>query len=285
MAWNVPTNRETVVKKPSRSGVKAVAFAVAAAAVVGGVVAWLVLGGGDAEKKSVGKTRSGMIKEAKPNLRAQTEAAEKAPEPKFPGAPLDWDKPYPPQAYWPDGRLKQHSRYVKVITNMPSRASMSVEEFTFKCQADRDVAGMMLVEPGEMLIGEREFGEAFVERFLESLKTPIIIDDENDTPFQKELKASVIEMRKELKARHDAGENIAEVMNETRKQLQELGLYREEIKKMVREAQQEHGEEFTEQDEKDLISAANQMLEDRGCKPLRMPKMFIETVELQQDKE
>jgi len=194
--------------------------------------------------------------------------------------PDDWAKPYPPQAYWPDGRLKKYSRYVKVITNSVSRASMSVEEKTFTNYAERDIAGMLLVEPGDTLVGDYTYDESFTERFLESLKTEIPDSDE-DTPFQKELKQAVRETKKELKARYDKGENLAEIMAETRKQFKELGLYREDIQRMVDEAKSERGDDLTEQDEKDLIEAANKMLEERGCKPLELPQAFIEQLELQ----
>lgn len=201
---------------------------------------------------------------------------------RFPGLkiPDDWEKPYPPQAYWPDGRLKQHSRYVKVITNKVNWASLSVEERTFKNHAERDIAGALLIEPGEELVGDYEYGEWFTESFLESLKHPMV-EDKDDTPFQKELRRAVEETKKELKKRYDEGEDLAAIMNETRKQMKELALYREEVRSMVEDVREKSGGELTEQDEKDLIDAANKMLEDRGCKPLELPHAFLEKIELE----
>ena len=193
--------------------------------------------------------------------------------------PDDWDKPYPPQAYRPDGTLKRYSKYVHVVTNKRSKISMSLAELTFSQSSDRAISNLLTVRPGEQLVGDITYDEGFMRRFLKSLETPIVIDEQNDTAVQKELKRLVIETRNDLKARHDAGEDIVAIMNETRQQLRELGIYREEIKKMVSDARKQSGE-MSEQDERDLIAAANKMLADRGCEPLRDPRIFLQHVEM-----
>lgn len=199
---------------------------------------------------------------------------------KHPGLeiPDNWDKPYPPQAYRPDGSLMRHSRYVKVITNKVSAAMKSIEELTFENVADRDIAIALNTEPGELLVGDYEFGEKFVADFLESIKHPIL-PEKDDTEEQKVLKQWVVEAKKELKAKYDAGEDIAEIMNETRRQYKELGLYREELHQLVEQAKKDSGGELTDDDEADLVKAANKMLEERGCKPLALPDAFIEKLE------
>lgn len=251
------------------------------------LAAWWLLKPGDSAPAQGAKSKPrSTIKEVTPAAAPKPVEVKKSNaevlRARFPGLkiPNDWAKPYPPQAYWPDGRLKEHSRYVRVITNKPSRASMSVEELTFKNHAERDIAGALLIDPGEELVGDYTYGESFVESFLESLKHPMV-EDKDDTPFQKELRKAVEETKKELKQRYDAGEDLAAIMNETRKQMKELALYREEIRQMVEKAKAEHGDDYTEQDEKDLIDAANMMLQDRGCKPLELPHAFLEKIELE----
>ena len=290
MSWNKPIGESKPQKKETQSGVKLGRGILAGLCFVAlaGAAVWFVVGRGanDTPAQSTEHKARGTIKEVTPAAAPKPVEAKKSNAEilrgRFPGLkiPDDWSKPYPPQAYWPDGRLKQHSRYVKVITNKVSRASMSVEELTFKNYAERDIAGALLIDPGEELVGDYVYGESFVESFLESLKHPMV-EDKDDTPFQKELRKAVEETKKELKQRYDAGEDIAAIMNETRKQMKELALYREEIKKMVDDAKAEHGDEYTEQDEKDLIDAANKMLEDRGCKPLELPQAFLEKIELE----
>jgi hypothetical protein len=67
-------------------------------------------------------------------------------------------------------------------------------------------------------------------------------------------------------------------MADTRRQLQELGLYRNELKEMVKEMLDDGN--LTDKDYEDLIAAANQMLDDRGCKPLELPKTFKRYVQM-----
>ena len=290
--WNRSSANQPKVTKKSGKKFSLLHGLIAGVVVVvlGFAVLAIFSGGEDAPKAKAEKDR-GLIKEVTPAAAPTNKVvkvAKKEPtnaerlRAKFAWAnikiPDDWDKPYPPQAYWPDGRLKQHSRFVKEETIVWDKATRPIQETTFSNQADRDIAGMLLIEPGNRLVGHIEFDKSFDDEFRDSLKTPIVIDKENDTPAQQDLKQLVIETRKELKERMDKGESVAEIMNETRKQLEELGLYREEIKKMVDDVKDQHGEEFTEQDEKDLIGAANKMLEERGCKPLELPSVFLEQI-------
>ena len=288
MSWNKPSGETKPQKMETQSGVKLGRGILAGLCFVAlaGVAVWFIVGQDESTEKVKQRKSPRTIKEVTPAAAPKPVEVKKSNaevlRARFPGLkiPNDWAKPYPPQAYWPDGRLKEHSRYVRVITNKPTRASMSVEELTFKNHAERDIAGALLIDPGEELVGDYTYGESFVESFLQSLKEPMVYD-KDDTPFQKELRKAVEETKKELKQRYDAGEDLAAIMNETRKQMKELALYREEIRKMVDDAKAEHGDEYTEQDEKDLIDAANKMLEDRGCKPLELPQAFLEKIELE----
>ena len=258
--------------------------------VAGGLVCVLAVGAyfaffSGSEKPQVEKAEKerGRIKEvtpaAAPKPKEQPKPKAYALQKRYPelNIPDSWDKPYPPQAYRADGSLKRHSRYVTVITNSIPEWMKSVEERTFKNIAERDIAMTLNMEPGDMLVGEYKYGEKFVKDFLESLKTPVEFKDD-DTEEQRAMKEWVIEAKKELKAKYDAGEDIAEIMNETRRQYQELGLYRVEIQQMVNKAMKENEGKFTEQDKIDLIKAANLMLEDRGSKPLALPESFVERV-------
>ena len=290
MGWNgsggnsTPQKPKAAAKKPSPiRGL--VAGAVLVAAVIGCYFAFF--SGAEKPQKVVEQKKPSRIKEVKPAPAPKAKPVqEKKPSAvdllraKYPGEiPPGWNKPYHPGAYRKDGTLKRYSRYIRVITN--EAVAASIEDRTFSNFAERDIASMLMVEPGETLVGDGQmYDDTFRENFIESLKTEIVIDKEKDTPMQQELKQAVAETRKELKARLDAGEDIVAIMNETRQQLRELGLYREEIKKMVDEMKAEHGDEFTEQDEVDLINAANQMLEERGCKHLELPAAFIEQVKM-----
>ena len=86
------------------------------------------------------------------------------------------------------------------------------------------------------------------------------------------------EMRKELKARLDAGEDIERTLVETRKELRTLGLYREELEEHLKEFAAE--KEMTERDMRDFVEAANMMLKERGAREIEMPEMLIRKLRL-----
>jgi hypothetical protein len=113
-------------------------------------------------------------------------------------------------------------------------------------------------------VGEMRYGQNFIKKFLRSCETPIVIT-KNDTPEIAELKNAVIDAKIELKARYDAGEDISEIMNQTRRDLVELGAYRKEIDDMVRSMRREKGQKLTSEDYQDIVDAANIMLKNRGC--------------------
>ena len=279
--WNgsggasTPQKPKVTAKKPSP--IRGIAAGlVVVAAVIGCYFAFF----SSSEKPLVEKAEKerGRIKEVTPAA-APTNRLPKAyalqkryPKLKIPD---DWDKPYPPDAYRADGSLKRHSRYVTVVTNHVPKSMLSLEERVFDNTAERDIAITLNTEPGDTFVGDYTYGKKFVKDFLDSLKDPVKFD-EKDTEEERILKEAVLEAKKELKARYDAGEDIAAIMNETRQQFQELGLYREEVKQMVRQAVKDSNGTFTEQDRMDLVKAANMMLEERGCKPLKLPRTFVE---------
>lgn len=169
-----------------------------------------------------------------------------------------------------NGRLhKVHS----IVTNSTRKTSVADRAFTQ--ESDLAIGYLLMVRPGQPLLGSgAEYYQTFTEDFLESLKTPIVIDKDDDDDI-KAMKADVIAIRKDLKARYDAGEDLVKVMRETRDQLQEIAIYRKDIEKMV----VEHGVNIdNQQDYDDLIGAANKMLEERGSEPLALPKAFRSTV-------
>ena len=204
------------------------------------------------------------------------------PRKKWPKAwkvPENWDKPYPPQAYREDGTLKQHSRYVKVITNRIDQMHRSLPEKVFRNGAEQHIGLLLSIEPGKLVVGEMKYGPNFVKKFLRSLETPIVIT-KDDTPEIAALKKAVIETKIELKDRYDAGEDIAEIMNQTRRELVELGVYRKEIDDMVRSIRREKGRELTAEDYQDIVNAANIMLNNRGCAPLKNQDLIIQKLKL-----
>ena len=290
MAWNRPSENGEAVSRPlqKRSGDRfPLKGAIIGAVVVlsAAVAAWW-LWPSEETRQDAASTKKNLIKEVTPAITTNAVVKEKtALQKRYPALniPDDWDKPYPPQAYWPDGRLKEHSRYVKVITNAV-RKSKALVESTFADSAERELAHLLLHDPGKMIRGRHVYDQRFVAKFLASLDKPIVIEPE-DSPRIAEVKQAVIEAKKELKARHDAGEDIAEVLNQSMADLKELSHYRQEIDNQILQIRKEKGDSLTDKDYQDLIGAANKMLEDRGCSPIRDQDLIIRRLRLHQPEE
>ena len=158
-----------------------------------------------------------------------------------------------------------------VITNKIDDAEKPIEERVFRHSSDQKIAGLLLMEPGEMMIGDASslFGKNFAKSFLRSLKAPIEILPEDDE-FTTELKMAVRDTRQELKSRLDAGEDIGALLLDEQKKLQELGLFKVELKSEIEKIAR--SEDLTEDEMNDFINAANKMLESRGGTPLSMPR-------------
>ena len=171
-----------------------------------------------------------------------------------------------------DGTLH---RVLGVVTNTPGK--FSIADKTFKHSADVELGNLLMVEPGDDLLGDTAgMYRGFNKEFDEALTEPIEYSDD-DTPIQREMKQAVNELRKELKDRRAKGEDIEKIMEDTRNQLKELSLYRQELEDEVRKLSTD---DLTQKDYEDLVAAANQMLKERGIKPLEMPSTVRHAIRL-----
>ena len=176
-----------------------------------------------------------------------------------------------------DGTLH---RVLGVVTNTPGK--FSIADKTFKHSADVELGNLLMVEPGDDLLGDTAgMYRGFNKEFDEALAEPIEYSDK-DTPMQRELKQAVNELRKELKDRRAKGEDVEKIMEDTRNQLKELSLYRQELEDEVRKLSTD---DLTQKDYEDLVAAANQMLKERGIKPLEMPSTVRHAIRLRKIQE
>ena len=176
-----------------------------------------------------------------------------------------------------DGTLH---RVLGVVTNTPGK--FSIADKTFKHSADVELGNLLMVEPGDDLLGDTDgMYRGFNKEFDEALTEPIEYSDD-DTPIQREMKQAVNELRKELKERRAKGEDIEKIMEDTRNQLKELSLYRQELEDEVRKLSTD---DLTQKDYEDLVAAANQMLKERGIKPLEMPSTVRHAIRLRKIQE
>lgn len=218
------------------------------------------------EKKIAG------IAEVSPAPAAPVKPEETRPEPPKPLPPQRIGETRDGKVLLPDGTL--HT--VKgVITSGVARVSLI--DRTFKHDTDCMLAHLLVVEPGEGFVGDSaSIYSGFEKEFLKTLDDPIVCD-KNDSDYVKELKRGVQALRQELLDARANGESIEKVLMETRDQLQQLGLYRQELEAQVVKMS---ADGMSQRDYDDLIAAANKMLEERGSKPLELPSTVKHAVRL-----
>ena len=151
----------------------------------------------------------------------------------------------------------------------------------FRHNSENLIADMLAVEPGDSLIGELPFDRRFVEDFKRSLEEEIEILP-TDSEYERKMKQAVIDTKAELKARMDAGEDVGEIMRAARAELQETGIYRDQLIQELHEIRRSG--EWTADEYEKFVDAANAMLASKGAKPIKTPKVLIRKLRLQDEK-
>ena len=162
----------------------------------------------------------------------------------------------------PSGRL--HKRTGVITNSVASRAKGAYHIFDHA--SDNEIACYLSMKPGDALVGPARYTGRFKERFLESIKTPIIVT-KDDTPEQAQLKRDVIATRLQLKDALDRGEDIEQIMIDTRRELQDLAKYKAELRTQFNELRR--SECKTDEDVEHLLEACNKMLETKGIAPMK----------------
>ena len=160
----------------------------------------------------------------------------------------------------PSGRIHKPTG---VVTNRVADYGKSKYSI-FENRSDNEIAGILMANPGEAVVGTKRYDKWFEKQFLKSIETPIEVSPD-DEPWQADLKKLVMQARLELKEAHDKGEDIAAIMSESRQQLQDLSKYKQSVKQIYAQNVKECA---TEQEVADLQKAVNVMLEEKGCAPM-----------------
>lgn len=263
--WNGSANTGKAAEPPksAKKAPSALRGVIAGAAVVGiaAVIAFFAFS--KAEKpKATAEKKAAAIREVKPA--AAPKAEEAKPEKKIEFKKLGNGKIMKyvnGKEAWMFPREDYHG---PVHTTRVVRVE-SLEEKTFKHAADRQIASLLTIRPGSKIVGGPDYRRTFVRDFLRSYEQPFIVEP-GDTEEQKELKKAVAEVKGDLKARYDAGEDIAQIMIDTRDNLRQLATYKRELEAEVNKLARE--ENTTSADIEDFVKAANKMLEGRGIQPM-----------------
>lgn len=137
----------------------------------------------------------------------------------------------------------------------------------FQHRCDNELAGILCAKPGSIVVGDPAYNKWFTKAFIESLKTPIIIKDDDDE-FTRNLKREIIETKADLKAAYDRGEDIAQMMTDARKELKSLMEYKRAVNSEIIKVKNDVS--ANEQEVEDFVNAANKLLEEKGIAPLHV---------------
>ena len=152
-------------------------------------------------------------------------------------------------------------------TNDTSRTEPPPKYAIFKHHSENEIASLLTMTPGETLVGTPHYTKKLTDDFLKSLETPIVVTEE-DSPEDAELKRAMIQTKIELKERLDAGEDLGQILLDTRSQYQDLARYKMTLEGELSELRK--NPDVTMQDIDDFMAAANQLLEQKGIAPIKL---------------
>lgn len=158
-------------------------------------------------------------------------------------------------------RVYDHSKPRKAIKAMQNDPFPKL-----KYKSDYEIATLISVQPGGMLFGEVRYDDKFKQAFVESLldrNEP----EKGDSDWDIELKEAVEDTKRELAERIKAGDDLSVILKEAREEARRLASYKREIEGLIGEALR--SEDASDDDIRDTIKAANQMLAGKGIEPFR----------------
>ena len=151
----------------------------------------------------------------------------------------------------------------------------------FVYDSEELIADLLEIEPGTLMFGELPYGKRFNEDFKQAIMQKVKINPEDDE-YTVALKKQVQAVKDDFKQILIDGGDVGEEMRKARNELKELGMYKETLKRELFALR--NSGEYSSDDMKDFIEAANKMLEDKGLAPLKVPRVFLRNLELKESK-
>ena len=165
------------------------------------------------------------------------------------------------------------------LKHPPKSGSKLSNPFDFlEHSSEQQIALVMSVEPGTYSVLRDEYGEEFDNNFITALldKGPSKDDEDAD---RKVIRQNVYDVKKEIaEICKREGKKPHEVLNEYTTSLYDLGQFQRNLEEELDEIY--NAEKFSDEDVKDFCTAANQMLEAKGLKPLPYPDLTERSFEL-----
>jgi len=282
MAWNQSTTLNNAPRKPSKPAPSWVKGALAGLLVVVllGIAAFFIFGGKEeAPKEEKVEKKSTQLAEVTPSISTNGEDRAEKKENKAYADMTREEKLAYYRAKYGDSIPDNLKATVYFLENPPQKVfHPSKPEYDyFKHRCERRIAAMLMAKPGTFFFRPPEFDSRFDDEFQSAAieKVEILDDDAEDV---KELKRAVQETKDELIARAKAGEKVSDIMNAEAKTLYDLGMYRHELQNQI--AKVSNNPDMSDDDVRDFVKAANQMLEKKGAAPLRSPSFMFRQASL-----
>ena len=275
-------------RKKSSSQSKPISPAVIRSAVAGLIVValagalYLVISKDKAEEPVEEIKKSELIKEVQPAI-VQKPVVEEAKvltkEEKIQKEISDLERLYAGKEM-PQG-VKTHLYYLK----HPSKVSLrpSGPHDYLRHASEREIAGVVLVEPGTFFAVEPEFGESFDNDFAAALVDRVDIS-KDDSEEVRQVKNEVEQLKHDIaKMCRDEGRKPSEILTEHAKMMYELGRYQMELEDQLNAIRK--NPEYSDADVEDFFAAANEMLKNKGLPEMKTPNLTRRAFKLQKLRE
>lgn len=263
MAWNRPSESPKASERQcsgKKNAVRAWTVAGGCLIVIGGIALWVVLAKSSTSKSdSRSPSRSTRIHEVAPAKVTTKSPSQEVVQTPQTNVPQRVGEIRDGKIKLPSGRLYQIKG---VVTNRTGSIKGKYAIFENRC--DNEIAGLISVAPGTLVVGPASFKGRFTKEFLKSISTPIIVTSE-DTPETAELKRAVNQAKIELKDAYDRGEDIEKIMEDSRNELQKLSRYKTDLEHELAKIGRES--DMTAEQLESAFEAANKMLESKGIAP------------------
>lgn len=263
MAWNKPV----AAPKPKPEKPSAMRGIVAGLVVVALAAACVVFFMGKGEK-TVEKV------EKKPT-RIKEVAPAPAPTNAVPAKPIDPREDYDHEECYRDeaGVLRYKKSgcraYDKTVPAHPINFLNKRVRTIFDHYSENELSIILEMEPGERRLDEPDYDDPdFLKDFEQSLKEPTLVKDD-DIEYDKQLKMAVADVKKELAERIKKGEKLSDILKDVSREYERLAEYKEKLVAQVESLIEADDANFSDSDIKDLVGAANKMLEEQGLNPIK----------------
>ena len=261
-------------KNVKKASIKALWGGLSVAAIlVVGIVAFLFLNEDKSkEPEREEKVRVKHIPEAKPKQPKPAKQTVEAPAPEKEEAVVA-ESPKPTSTATPG--MPWSNKPPRVIK--PRAADIKPRRFVY--DSEELIADLLEIEPGTPMFGELPYGKRFNEDFKQAIMQKVKINPDDDE-YTVALKKQVQAVKDDFKQIMIDGGDVGEEMRKARNELKELGMFKESLKRELFELRKSG--QYSSDDMKDFITAANKMLESKGLQPLKVPRVFLRNLELKE---